>query len=129
MGAAEAVKAYELVIQKYAAQTEAVSEARSRLAALQRPEPKGLAMTRLNVALEEQTLSPDGTKMAGIRVTGEGQNVVVYDLATEKTENITTSTGEKSHAQPTRPSGLRTAGRSPSRPRVGGGLRPKTPAN
>ena len=97
MGAAEAVKAYELVIQRYAGQAEAVAEARARLAALRRPEPEGLTTARLDVSLEFQTLSPDGTKMAGIRVTGEGQNVVVYDLATKKTENITKfDWGEKS---------------------------------
>jgi tetratricopeptide (TPR) repeat protein len=97
LGLVEAVKAYELVLKNYADQPELASEARRRMAALRKPEPEGLNMTRLNVSLEFQTLSPDGTKMAGIRVSGEGQNVAVHDLAAKKTENITKfEWGEKS---------------------------------
>jgi len=97
LGKTEAINAYEQVLKNYAGQSKQVAEAKARLAALRKPEPEGLAMTRLDVSLEFQTLSPDGTKMAGIRVTGEGQNVAVHDLATKKTENITKfDWGEKS---------------------------------
>lgn len=96
LGNTEAVKAYEAVLSRFPKEAEAVAEARGRLAALRRPEPEGLDMTRLNVALEFQTLSPDGTKMAGINI-DTGQNVAVHDLATEKTTDITNfDWGEKS---------------------------------
>ncbi len=91
MGVAEAVKAYELVVQKYSDQAEAVAEARSRLAALRKEEPLGLTMSRLlppEVYLECQTLSPDGTKVAGIDFS-KGQNVAAYDLAAHKLQFIT----------------------------------------
>jgi tetratricopeptide (TPR) repeat protein len=86
MGIAEAVKAYELVIEKYPDQAEVVAEARGRLAALRKEEPTGLTMSRLlppEVYLECQTLSPDGTKVAGIDFS-KGQNVAVYDLTAGK---------------------------------------------
>jgi Tol biopolymer transport system component len=92
MGTAEAVKAYELVIKKYADQAEAVAEARARLAALRKEEPLGLTVTRLitpGIELEGQTLSPDGTKMAGFVISKEGQNLAVYDLAKAKMELLT----------------------------------------
>ena len=91
MGVAEAVKAYELVIEKYSDQAEAVAEARGRLAALRKEEPAGLTMARLlppGVYLECQTLSPDGTKVAGIDFS-KGQNVAFYDLAAGKMEFVT----------------------------------------
>jgi Tol biopolymer transport system component len=91
MGVAEAVKAYELVVQKYPDQAEAVAEARSRLGALRKEEPAGLTMNRLlppEVYLECQALSPDGSKIAGIDFS-KGQNVAVYDLAAGKTEFVT----------------------------------------
>ncbi len=90
LGNAEAVKAYEAVLSRFPKEAEAVAEARGRLASLQRPGPSGLTVTRLSgpFGMECKALSPDGTKLAGIGF-NEGQNVVVYDLATDKREFIT----------------------------------------
>jgi Tol biopolymer transport system component len=92
LGNVEAVKAYEAVLSRFPKEAEAVAEARVRLAALRKEEPLGLAVTRLltpGMELEGQTLSPDGTKMAGFIMNREGQNLAVYDLATAKTEMLT----------------------------------------
>jgi Tol biopolymer transport system component len=95
LGNAEAVKAYEAVLNRFPKEAEAVAEARSRLAALRKEEPTGLTMARLlppEVYLECPRLSPDGSKVAGIvydMPVAEGQNVAVYDLATGKMELIT----------------------------------------
>jgi Tol biopolymer transport system component len=92
LGYAEAVKAYELVLQKYADQPEQVAEARDRLAALRVEKPAGLTVTKIEFPegqyFEAQSLSPDGTKMAGL-VYDEGQNIAVYDLVTKRVEPIT----------------------------------------
>jgi Tol biopolymer transport system component len=91
LGDKEAIKAYEIVLSQFAEQADAVSEARSRLAALRKEEPAGLIMSRLlppEVYLECQTLSPDGTKVAGIDFS-KGQNVAVYDLTAGKLQFIT----------------------------------------
>ncbi len=91
LGDKEAIKAYEIVLSQFAEQADAVSAARSRLAAIRKEEPEGLTLTRLlppEVYLECQTLSPDGTKVAGIDFS-KGQNVAVYDLASGKLEFVT----------------------------------------
>ncbi len=91
LGREEAIKAYEQVLKNYAGQARQVAEARARLASLRKEKPAGLSMTRLlpaEVFLECPSLSPDGTKIAGIDMT-KGQNVAVYDLATEKKTLIT----------------------------------------
>jgi Tol biopolymer transport system component len=91
LGNAEAVKAYEAVLSRFPKEAEAVAEARARLTALRKEEPAGLTMARLlppEVYLECQTLSPDGTKVAGIDFS-KGQNVAVYDLAAGKMEFVT----------------------------------------
>jgi Tol biopolymer transport system component len=91
LGRTEAIKAYEQVLENYAGQAKQVAEARVRLAALRKEEPAGLTMNRLlppEVYLECQTLSPDGTKVAGIDFS-KGQNVAVYDLAAGKLQFIT----------------------------------------
>jgi Tol biopolymer transport system component len=98
LGNAEAVKAYEAVLNRFPKEADVVAEARGRLASLRRPEPAGLTVARLSGAfsMECHTLSPDGTKLVGIGF-NEGQNVVVYDLATAKREFITSyDWGEKS---------------------------------
>ncbi len=100
LGNAEAVKAYEAVLSRFPKEAEVVAEARGRLAGLQRPGPPGLTVTRLSgpFSMECHTLSPDGTKLVGIGF-NDGQNVVVYDLATAKREFITNyDWGEKSCA-------------------------------
>jgi len=91
LGRTEAIKAYEQVLKNYAGQAKQVAEARARLAALRKEQPVGLSMTRLlpaELLLECPVLSPDGTKIAGIDMT-KGQNVAIYDLATEKKTFIT----------------------------------------
>jgi Tol biopolymer transport system component len=91
LGNMEAVKAYEAVLSRFPKEAEAVAEARSRLAALRKEEPTGLTMARLlppEVDLDCPTLSPDGTKIAGIDFS-KGQNAAFYDLATRKTGLIT----------------------------------------
>ena len=90
LGNAEAVKAYEAVLSRFPKEAEAVAEARGRLASLRKPEPAVLTVTRLPgpFSMECDTLSPDGTKLVGIGF-NEGQNVVVYDLATKKRDFIT----------------------------------------
>jgi Tol biopolymer transport system component len=92
LGYSEAVKAYELVLEKYADQPEQVAAARARLAALRAEKPRGLTLTKIegpaDQYLETQALSPDGTKMAGV-VFNEGQNIAVYDLVTKRIETVT----------------------------------------
>ncbi len=92
LGNAEAIKAYEAVLSRFPKEAEAVAQARSRLAALRREEPAGLTVTRLptpGIELEAQTLSPDGTKVAGFVIDKDGQNLAVYDLLTAKMELLT----------------------------------------
>ena len=91
LGHAEAVKAYELVLQKYGDQSEQVAAAQARLAALRAKEKEGLIVTKMEtpeVPYVAQALSPDGTKIAVV-VFGEGQNIAVYDLVTKRTEQVT----------------------------------------
>ena len=98
LGRTEAIKAYEQVLKNYAGQAKQVAEARARLAALRKEQPVGLSMTRLlpaELLLECPVLSPDGTKIAGIDMT-KGQNVAIYDLATEKKTFIAKSNTSKS---------------------------------
>jgi Tol biopolymer transport system component len=94
LGNAEAVKAYEAVLSKFPKEADAVAEARNRLAELRKEKPAGLTMTRLYPPdagqLEGPTLSPDGTKLAGVEISGDtGQNLALYDLTTGKTEMLT----------------------------------------
>lgn len=91
LGYAEAVKAYELVLQKYADQPEQVAAARARLAALHAEKPGGLSVTKIEGPeghFDVQTMSPDGTKIA-IVVFDEGQNIAVFDLVTKRIELVT----------------------------------------
>ena len=91
LGYAEAVKAYELVLQKYADQPEQVAVARNQLAALRAEKPGGLTVTKIEGPeghFDVQALSPAGTKMAVV-VFNEGQNIAVYDLVTKRIESVT----------------------------------------
>jgi Tol biopolymer transport system component len=92
LGYAEAVKAYELVLEKYTDQPEQVAAARARLAGLRAQKPGGLSLTKIEGPegryLEPQALSPDGTQMAGV-VFNEGQNIVVFDLVTKRLNQLT----------------------------------------
>ena len=91
LGHTEAIKAYELVLQKYADQPEQVAAAQARLAALRVEKPRELSVTRIlgpEYQFDIQTMSPDGTKIAVV-VIGEGQNIAVYDRVTKRTEHVT----------------------------------------
>ena len=92
LGYSEAVKAYELVLEKYADQPEQVAAARARLAALRAAKPEGLTLTKIEIPTEEyfevQAVSPDGSKILGVTF-GDGQNIAVYDLVTKRLEPVT----------------------------------------
>jgi Tol biopolymer transport system component len=90
-GNQKASEVYEKIINQYSDQVSLVSQAKERLAELQKVEPAGLTMSRLIPAdpyLECQTLSPDATKIAGIGWNPD-QNVLVYDLSTGAVNPIT----------------------------------------
>jgi Tol biopolymer transport system component len=93
LGHTEAVKAYELVLQKYADQSEQVVAARIQLAALRAKKPGGLTVTKIEGpegSFDVQTFSPDGTKMAVVVIAyKEGQNIAVYDLINKRIEQVT----------------------------------------
>ncbi|UCE22461.1 MAG: PD40 domain-containing protein, partial [Candidatus Aminicenantes bacterium] len=90
LGYAEAVKAYELVLQKYSDQPEQVAVARARLAALRTEKPGGLTVTKIEGQglWNIQAVSPDGTKIVLLDING-GQNIAVYDLVTKRRELVT----------------------------------------
>ena len=91
LGNTEAIKAYELVLKKYADQPELVVAARERLSALRREKPSAGEIDALLPAegdSDAQSLSPDGTKVAIVDYSA-GQNIAVYDLATKHTDLIT----------------------------------------
>jgi Tol biopolymer transport system component len=91
MGTAEAVKAYELVLKNFADQPELVAAARERLAALRGARASESAAQQIfaqGVDLECSSLSADGTKVAAIEIS-QGQNVGIYDLASQRLQLIT----------------------------------------
>jgi Tol biopolymer transport system component len=91
LGNQKATEAYKQIIDKYPDQVSLVTQAKERLAELQKVEPAGLTMSRLIPAgpyLECQTLSPDATKIAGIGWNPD-QNVLVYVLSTGAVNPIT----------------------------------------
>jgi Tol biopolymer transport system component len=91
MGSQKAIEAYKQIIDKYPDQVSLVTQAKERLAELEKVEPAGLTMSRLMPAdeyLECQTLSPDATKIAGIGW-NPGQNIMIYDLSTGAINPIT----------------------------------------
>jgi len=94
LGKSEAQKAYQAVIEKFPKQTEQVTEARARLVELKASEVPAASQDHIyswagdDFYLENQSLSPDSTKLLGVDFT-TGQNVVYKDLATGKFVNIT----------------------------------------
>ncbi len=90
LGRSEAIKAYELVVEKYSGQKEQVATARARLAELAAGTPVGPSVVELEWGPigEPYELSPDGTMMAGIDF-DKGQNIVVYNLKTQEYKFIT----------------------------------------
>jgi Tol biopolymer transport system component len=96
LGRAEALKAYQAVIERFPNQSEQVAEARARIAELTTERTLGPPLTHIwswdddDFLLEAQSLSPDGTKLLGIHISWEyGQNVVYKDLNSGKFEFIT----------------------------------------
>jgi len=89
LGKTEAIKAYELVLEKYAGQKELVAVARSRLAALKTEGPKELTVIKTEFHMHEPfEISPDGTKIVGVQI-DKGQNIAVNHLGREGLEYIT----------------------------------------
>ena len=97
LGRDESVRAYERLVRDFADQAEAVSQARARLAVLKRPVagaaeaatmPGTRALPRVDVVNDLQALSPDGSKAAFTSLDG-GQNLAVYDLASQQTKRLT----------------------------------------
>jgi Tol biopolymer transport system component len=100
LGNAEAVKAYELVLRNFADRPEEVAVARERLASLRNGKSAGYAAERLlppDVDLESLAMSPDGTKVAGVEFSA-GQNIAVFDLASQKLQQITQYTWSNCYA-------------------------------
>ncbi|MFC2160921.1 tetratricopeptide repeat protein [Acidobacteriota bacterium] len=91
LGRTEAIKAYELVLEKYAGQKDQVAAARARLAELKKEEPKELMVTKTRFGMNEPFgLSPDGTTMVGVHISPEGgQNIVISHLEKQEREYIT----------------------------------------
>jgi Tol biopolymer transport system component len=89
LGKEEAIKAYELVLKNFADQPELVAAAHARISALQMAEPLGPVVEKLPKVMESLAFSPDGTKIAGIDWSVQGQNISVYDYTTGKQTAIT----------------------------------------
>ena len=89
LGKAEAIKSYELILKRYSEQTNQVKAARARLAVLKKEEPEGFMVKKMDFNVPEPFgLSPDGTKIVGVRF-GKGQNIVVSHLDKDKVDYIT----------------------------------------
>ena len=89
LGMTEAQKAYERVVREYADQIEPLRLARARLASITGGPSSDLLTVKLPPTdLQDLSLSPDGTKMAGLDYS-IGQNIGVYDYATQRQELIT----------------------------------------
>jgi Tol biopolymer transport system component len=90
-GQAKAIKAYELVVKNYPDQTELVSLARSRLTSIKAKNTGAVKVTQLSTGdfyLEGGTLSPDGTRMAGVSFE-IGQNIAVMNVGEDKITQVT----------------------------------------
>ncbi|KPK86246.1 MAG: hypothetical protein AMS27_05515 [Bacteroides sp. SM23_62_1] len=91
LGSPKASEVYEQIIDQYSDQVSLVTQARDRLAALRNIDTDGLTMSRLlpaDIYMECMTLSPDGTKLAGIDFS-IGQNIAVYDIGIGEMQFIT----------------------------------------
>ncbi|MEE9500886.1 MAG: tetratricopeptide repeat protein [Candidatus Aminicenantaceae bacterium] len=96
LGKEEAIKAYELVLRNYSDQPDLITTARARLAELRAHKKEEQSLSRIysraddGYLLENQSLSPDGTKLLGINIgEGPGQNVAYKDLVTGELVYIT----------------------------------------
>jgi Tol biopolymer transport system component len=89
LGRSEAIKAYELVLEKYAGQKELVAVARARLAELKTEGPKELTVIKTEFYITEPfEMSPDGTKIVGVQI-DKGQNIAVTRLGKKERDYIT----------------------------------------
>ena len=97
LGKAEAIKAYELVVEEYYGQKEQVTAALGRLAELRKEPPEGLSVVNLGgwdkpgMAFQPIEISPDGAMGVGVEFI-KGQNIVVYNLNTKQVKYITNHT-------------------------------------
>jgi Tol biopolymer transport system component len=92
LGRDEAVRAYERLVRDFADQEDAVEQARVRLAVLRRPAPGAAAAGTMPVVRSFPravlSLSPDGMKAAALSLE-TGQNLTVYDVASQQTTRLT----------------------------------------
>ncbi len=92
LGRADAIKAYERVLEKFGGQSEQVAAARARLAMLQDQTPQGIHRRKLLEgpdAGQAGRISPDGTKVLIRREIFGGENIGIYDLGSGKLDYIT----------------------------------------
>jgi Tol biopolymer transport system component len=93
-GKSEAVKAYELVVERYSGQKEQVAAAQARLLELKGEMPKNLSIVKLSgwdkpgIFIEPFEIFPDRSMMIGVEFM-KGQNIVVCDLKTNQVSYIT----------------------------------------
>ena len=89
LGKTEAIKSYELILERYPGQTAQAETAKARLAELKKAEPGEFRAEKMDFKITEPFgLSPDGTKVVGIEF-AKGQNIVVSHLNKEKIDFIT----------------------------------------
>jgi Tol biopolymer transport system component len=97
LGRTEAVKAYELVVKKYALQKDLVAAARARLVEIRKESPGGLSIIKIggwsreDMFIQPFEISADGSTCVGVEFL-KGQNIVVVDLATSKVRFVTDDT-------------------------------------
>ncbi len=97
LGKTEAIKAYELVVEKYTGQKEQVAAARARLDELRKESPKGLSVINLGgwekpgMAFQPIEISADGKLGVGMEFM-KGQNVITYKMDNKEVNYITNYT-------------------------------------
>ncbi|MBE0678649.1 MAG: tetratricopeptide repeat protein [Bacteroidales bacterium] len=88
-GSQLAEEAYIQIIEKFSDQSQQVAQARERLTSLHQQSVGAGQTIKLDRGIvETNSLSPDGTKMAGTDFS-EGQNVAVYDFTTKELKLVT----------------------------------------
>lgn len=94
LGRSEAVRAYDLVVQKYSSQMEQVAAARSRVAELRTESANGFSTVKLTgfdkpgTVISPYDISSDGKFMIGMEYF-KGQNIVVCNFKTQEVKYIT----------------------------------------
>ena len=88
-GSQLAEEAYIQIIEKFSDQSQQVAQARERLTSLHQQSVGAGQTIKLDRGIvETNSLSPDGTKMAGTDFS-QGQNVAVYDFTTKELKLVT----------------------------------------